>query len=114
MIARTVALLFALSATGAEAHDYWTDGKPIPDWVKAMADAYPSGRRCQAWTEIIGSSTGTTAAAASPASTASSCRWTSDFLRPDVDPAPASVRRRDGASASALSRAGGQAMVNFF
>ena len=44
MIARTVALLFALSASGAEAHDYWSDGKPIPNWVKASccgpADAH--------------------------------------------------------------------------
>jgi len=44
MIARIAVLLFALSASGAEAHDYWSDGKPIPDWVKASccgpADAH--------------------------------------------------------------------------
>ena len=35
MIARIAALVFAFSASGAEAHDYWSDGKPVPDWVKA-------------------------------------------------------------------------------
>src|SRR5271170_2070875 len=44
MIARIAVLLFALSAGGAEAHDYWSDGKPVPDWVKASccgpADAH--------------------------------------------------------------------------
>ena len=44
MIARIAVLLFALSASGAEAHDYWSDGKPVPDWVKASccgpADAH--------------------------------------------------------------------------
>jgi hypothetical protein len=44
MIARIAAVLFALSAGGADAHDYWSDGKPIPDWVKASccgpADAH--------------------------------------------------------------------------
>src|SRR6202162_2379499 len=44
MIARIAVLLFALSASGAEAHDYWSDGKSIPDWVKASccgpADAH--------------------------------------------------------------------------
>jgi hypothetical protein len=35
MIARIAVLLFALSASGADAHDYWSDGKAIPDWVKA-------------------------------------------------------------------------------
>ena len=44
MIARIAVLLFALSAGGADAHDYWSDGKAIPDWVKASccgpADAH--------------------------------------------------------------------------
>ena len=44
MIARIAVLLFALSASGADAHDYWSDGKAIPDWVKASccgpADAH--------------------------------------------------------------------------
>ena len=35
MISRIAILLFALSASGAEAHDYWSNGKPVPDWVKA-------------------------------------------------------------------------------
>jgi hypothetical protein len=106
MIARIAELLFALSASGAEAHDYWSDGKRIPDWVKASccgpADAHhlrpeqvhrasdnyytvdgyvvasPSVRRCRARVETTGSSTGTMAAEASPGSTASLCRWTSD------------------------------------
>jgi hypothetical protein len=44
MIGRIAVLMFALSASGAEAHDYWSDGKAIPDWVKASccgpADAH--------------------------------------------------------------------------
>jgi hypothetical protein len=44
MIARIAVLLFALPASGAEAHDYWSDGKSVPDWVKASccgpADAH--------------------------------------------------------------------------
>lgn len=44
MIARIAVLVFALSASGAQAHDYWSDGKPVPAWVKASccgpADAH--------------------------------------------------------------------------
>jgi hypothetical protein len=44
MYARIAALLFALSASGADAHDYWSDGKSVPNWVKASccgpADAH--------------------------------------------------------------------------
>ena len=44
MIARIAALVLALSVSGAEAHDYWSDAKPVPDWVKASccgpADAH--------------------------------------------------------------------------
>jgi hypothetical protein len=44
MIARIAVLLFALSAGGADAHDAWSNGKAIPDWVKASccgpADAH--------------------------------------------------------------------------
>ena len=143
MIARIAVLLFALSASGAEAHDYWSDGKPVPGLGESLvlrtrrtpiifaptrsigspttitrstatSVAYPSGRRCRARTEIIGSSTGTTAAAASPGSTASSCRWTSDFRRPF---ALTLIRRRPpfGAGttspASALIDAGARAAV---
>src|SRR4029077_6714840 len=45
MIGRIAAVLLAASASSANAHDYWSDGKPIPDWVKASccgpADAHP-------------------------------------------------------------------------
>ena len=44
MIARIAVILFALSASAADAHDYWSDGKAIPDWVKSSccgpADAH--------------------------------------------------------------------------
>ncbi len=44
MLARIAGLLLALSATSAEAHNYWSDGKAVPDWVKASccgpADAH--------------------------------------------------------------------------
>ena len=44
MIARIAAVLLAASAGSANAHDYWSDGKPVPDWVKASccgpADAH--------------------------------------------------------------------------
>ena len=109
MIAQIAVLLFALSASGADAHDYWSDGKTIPDWVKSSccgpADAHhlrpeqvhrisddyysvdgyirriPSVRRCPARMETTGSFTGMMGPAGNPASTASSCRWPSDFRR---------------------------------
>ena len=105
MIARIAVLLFALSASGAEAHAIGRR-KPVPDWVRLPAAdrrtliifarnrsigrpttitrstvtsvASPSVRRCRARMETTGSSTGTMAAEASPGSTASSCRWISD------------------------------------
>jgi hypothetical protein len=45
MIVRIAAsLAFALFAGAAGAHDYWSDGKAVPDWVKASccgpADAH--------------------------------------------------------------------------
>ena len=44
MIARIALAAFALSVGGAQAHDTWSDGKPVPDWVKSSccgpADAH--------------------------------------------------------------------------
>jgi hypothetical protein len=44
MIARSALLALAFSAGAAQAHDYWSDGKPVPAWVKSSccgpADAH--------------------------------------------------------------------------
>jgi hypothetical protein len=129
MMRRALAAFGAILALAApaSAHDYWADGKPIPNWVKASccgpADAHhlrpdqvhrvsddyyevddyhgnggkiPSPRHCPARTATIGYSTETmlpmsAAAAASPKSTVSSSRWTSDAR-------PGDTTDREGAS----------------
>jgi hypothetical protein len=106
-------------AAPASAHDYWADGKPIPNWVKAsccgppmritcgptkctassttitrstaIIIAFLSHRRCRAGMETTGFSIATIGATGSPESTVSSSRWTSD-ARPDA------TTDRDGAS----------------
>ena len=119
MIARIAVLLFALSAGGAEAHDYWADGKARSrlgeGFVLRAGGRAPSSPRPGApdLRRLLLRSTATSAAfpvgqalpsqdgdywifyrddgrRASPASIASSCRWPSDFRRGFR----ASIRRR--------------------
>jgi hypothetical protein len=44
MIARIALVAFTLSVSGAQAHDYWSNEKPVPGWVKSSccgpADAH--------------------------------------------------------------------------
>jgi hypothetical protein len=115
----TLAMRRALAAFGAtltlaataSAHDYWADGKPIPNWSRPRAAGRPmritcgptkctaspttitrstaiivaflSHRRCRARMETTGFSIATIGATGSQECTASSSPWTSD-ARPDA------------------------------